>query len=308
MNLTLHARRRRLLRLQCLIVIVAVGCLAVAPAGAQQPPDKAQQDRMVQLYKSIQWQAGPIKGQLGGMAEIQVPAGYKFTGQAGAAKWMELNENPPDPTLLGIIVPADGADWFLSFSFRDVGYVKDDEKGKLDANAILEDIRQGTEAANQERRRRGWDEVHVVGWVQPPAYDKDTHNLTWAIKGRSGQSEGANYDIRILGRRGVMSVKMVADANQVMALAPTVKTLLGGFDFAAGNKYAEWRTGDKVAAYGLTGLITGGAAVAAAKTGLLGKLATLIAKGGKAIILGLLALGAGLWKFLTGRGKQEAAS
>ena len=53
---------------------------------------------------------------------------------------------------------------------------------------------------------------------------------------------------------------------------------------------------DKIAAYGLTGLITGAAAVGAAKTGLLAKLGLVIAKAGKAIVIGILALAAGLWK------------
>ena len=73
----------------------------------------------------------------------------------------------------------------------------------------------------------------------------------------------------------------------------------------SGQQYAEWRSGDKVAAYGLTGLITGGAAVAAAKTGLLAKLAAGLAKMGKLVILALIAVAGGIWKMLVG---QKASS
>ncbi len=69
------------------------------------------------------------------------------------------------------------------------------------------------------------------------------------------------------------------------------------YQFTAGSKYSEWRTGDKVAQYGLTGLITGGLVVGAAKMGLLSKLGVLIAKFAKAIIIGVIALGAGIAKF-----------
>ena len=44
--------------------------------------------------------------------------------------------------------------------------------------------------------------------------------------------------------------------------------MLSGFDFVQGQKYAEFRQGDRMAAYGLTGLIAGGGVAVAAKTGL----------------------------------------
>jgi uncharacterized membrane-anchored protein len=60
-----------------------------------------------------------------------------------------------------------------------------------------------------------------------------------------------------------------------------------GFSYTSGNRYAEFMKGDKVAGYGLTALIAGGAAAAAVKTGLFAKLFKVIA-----------AAGAALWKFI----------
>ena len=62
---------------------------------------------------------------------------------------------------------------------------------------------------------------------------------------------------------------------------------------------AEWVSGDKVAAYGLAALVAGGAGAAAVKVGLFASLAKVIAKGGKAIVLLLIGLGAGLKKLFT---------
>ena len=45
--------------------------------------------------------------------------------------------------------------------------------------------------------------------------------------------------------------------------------MLQGFEFKQGHRYAEFRAGDKTAAYGLTGLIVGGGAAALVKTGAL---------------------------------------
>ncbi len=66
-----------------------------------------------------------------------------------------------------------------------------------------------------------------------------------------------------------------------------------------------------MAAYGLTGLITGGAVVAAAKMGLLAKLGVVIPKSFKIVIVAIAALGAAIAKFfrsIFGGGKSRSRS
>ena len=65
----------------------------------------------------------------------------------------------------------------------------------------------------------------------------------------------------------------------------------------------KWRTGDKVAAYGLTGLITGGVVVGAAKSGLLAKLVALLAAGAKAIYVAIAAFLAWIGRLFSRKGK-----
>ena len=69
------------------------------------------------------------------------------------------------------------------------------------------------------------------------------------------------------------------------------KTALDSFSFDTGERYFEYRAGDKVAEYGLTGLIVGGAVAAAAKTGvlkILGKFSLLILVGIGALFAGVI--------------------
>jgi uncharacterized membrane-anchored protein len=222
-----------------------------------------------------------------------------FAGQEGVATWMELNQNPNNPKNLGVLMPESG-NFYLVFSYDNIGYVSEDERANLDANAILESIRSATEASNVERRGRGWREMHVLGWLRPPVYDQNTHRLGWATRHESNGRLGANFDTRLLGRGGVMSVKLVAAPEQIDVLVPTVNGLLSRFTFTSGNHYGEWRSGDKVAAYGLTGLITGATVAAGAKTGLLGKLAAMLAKGGKVAYMAIAALIAAIFKGIFG--------
>lgn len=223
----------------------------------------------------ISWERGPTTADLGGFASLEIPEGFLFTGKSGTMKILELTHNLVSGHEVGALVPTgEGPEsqWFVVFEFSEIGYVKDDDKDKIDANALLNSIRQGTEEANQERRKRGWQTFSVKGWQRAPYYDPATHNLTWAISGESDSgSVSVNHSVRILGRRGTMNVDLVLDPEMYERTVPRFESVMGSFQFKQGNRYADFTKGDKVAAIGLSALILGGVGAAAIKTGLLAK-------------------------------------
>jgi len=254
------------------------------------------------LLKSIQWQEGPTTGRLGNLAEINVPAGMAFTGADGTKKWMEASQNLYNEDDLGIVVPtATDQSWWTIFEFSKAGHIKDDEKDKLDAAALLKTIRENNAEGNKERQKRGWDTFEVVGWEREPFYDSRTKNLTWAIRIRGKNGESVNYSVRILGREGYMSVDLVLGPEELAGSIPQFETLLAGYGYTQGNRYAEYRKGDKLAAYGLTALVAGGAGAVAMKTGLLAKFWKLIV----VVVLGLFAAVKRFFKTILGWGKNE---
>ncbi len=85
---------------------------------------------------------------------------------------------------------------------------------------------------------------------------------------------------------------LVVDPDQLPATLPTFKNLLAGYSFQSGGKYAEYRPGDKIAKYGLAALVVGGAAVGAAKLGLLGPVILLFKKAWKLVIVAIAAVAA----------------
>jgi uncharacterized membrane-anchored protein len=233
-------------------------------------------------FAKVQWVDGPIRGQLGAQAAVAVPATCRFTGTAGAKLFMEATQNPVSGNEVGILLcrtaNVDSSGWFVVFEYNATGLIKDDEKTSLDQAAILKSIQGGTEASNEERRKRGWDELEVVGWQREPYYDPATHNLTWStrVKSKRSPNESVNHSVRLLGREGVMNADLVADPSEVAAAVAGFDEILKGYDYTDGHKYSQWRAGDKVAKYGLTALIAGGAGAAALKLGLFGKLWRLI--------------------------------
>ena len=234
------------------------------------------------MFDDIPWVNGPTVGDLGAEAQVRVPAGCMFTGRTGTRIFMELTENPTGRNERGVVLCnlREGQDpWFTVFTYDASGYVRDDEGDDLEAGALLKSIRQGTEAANRVRRDRGWETITIEGWVREPYYDTNTNNLTWSLTVAAPSGGSVNHSVRVLGRGGVMHVDLVADPANLQTAMPVFTSLVSGFSYKAGHRYAEWREGDKIAEYGLAALVAGGAGVALAKSGLLGKFWKLIVAG-----------------------------
>src|SRR5258706_13700598 len=104
-------------------------------------------------------------------------------------------------------------------------------------------------------------------WAGPPGYNRGTRRLEWAILLQTGDRRNANYLTKILGRRGHTTVVLAGNLDDLTADEADLNSVLGGYSFNAGETYADWRQGDKVAEYGLAALILGGAAAVATKKG-----------------------------------------
>jgi uncharacterized membrane-anchored protein len=295
-------------------VCLALLCLTFAAASVGKADDPQADSKKGAQEPKIAWVDGPATVQLGDIAEIKIPAGYRFTGKDGTKTFLEMTGNPPSGDELGTIIPESKSDddkefWFVIFEFQDTGYVKDDDHDKLDPDALLKTIRDNTEESNKERLQRGWLAYHVRKWNKPPFYDTQTKNLTWAMEGYStdqGKEEvSVNYSVRILGRRGTMNVDLVLAPSLVDTVVPKFAKLLTGFSYLRGSAYADFRAGDKVAEYGLATLVAGGATAIAAKTGLLAKLWKLIVVGFAALVGMLKRWWNSLKKILSGKAAEQ---
>lgn len=226
----------------------------------------AQDDDAKSVFRQVRWLEGPGKGSIGDVAEINVPSGYVFADASDTKRLMEAMQNPTNGTELGLFAPS-RFDWFMVFAFRNTGYIRDDEKNNLDADAMLKSIKENNDESNKERTRKGWATINLIGWVQQPRYNETTHNLEWAVKGESNGSPVVNWNTRILGRKGVMTVNLITDPSTLESILPQYNQILANYSYNQGNRYEEFRQGDKISEYGLTALVVGGATAAAVKTG-----------------------------------------
>ena len=172
----------------------------------------------------LDWKFGPTTAKVGSVASQRVEDGYAFLEAPEVRKFDELIQEPYLESEVAVIAP-DDLSWFAVYSWDPIGYVKDGEKGSLDSRAIFEAIREGTAEGNAERRRHGWPELKLVGWSREPHYDETTHNLEWALLFDSEGERSVNYNTRILGRGGVMSVMLVCRPEDLIAARKISETI-----------------------------------------------------------------------------------
>lgn len=249
-------------------------CLTSFMAVAEESPAQPENG-----FQKLDWHIGPQTENIASMATLKTDENLAFLDEANSMKFLELTGNIPDSG--NFILVSKKSDWWAVFSFDPIGYVKDDEK--IDADALLQELKEGDVASNEERERLGFPALHTVGWSVPPHYDNDTKRLEWGLKLDSEGETVLNYTIRLLGRSGVMDVTLVSSPETLEADVQELKATLPGFEFNSGERYAEYQEGDRVAEYGLAALIAGGAAAVATK------------KGFWAAIVGFLAAA---WKFI----------
>ena len=189
--------------------------------------------------------------------------------------------NPPGGLTLGAIVPLDFAvfspeSWAVILSFEEDGYVSDQDAADIQYDELLVEMQAEVEATNDERERAGYGRIELVGWADMPRYDADSHQLYWAKElSFDGSAENTlNYNIRALGRRGVLVMNAVSTINQLWAVREGMQGLLPLVEFDVGSRYVDFDPDvDTIAAYGIGALVAG---KLAAKAGILAKLAPLL--------------------------------
>ncbi|MCC2957194.1 DUF2167 domain-containing protein [Massilia sp. IC2-477] len=282
-------------------LIAILLCLSLGAAGAQ---DAAPAQRTAeQFLASLSFQQGRITLP-GGIATLDLPPAFRYLAPGDSARLLEQGwGNPPGAGTLGMIVPAGVSPlseqgWGVVITYEKDGHVKDDDADSIDYDELLTEIKDGIAEGNKERKEQGYPAMTLVGWAEKPHYDKGQHKLYWAkeLRTEGAQANGLNYNIRVLGREGVLVLNAVASLSQLDQIRTEMQQVTAFTNFNAGHRYADFNAStDKVAEYGIAALVAGGVA---AKLGFFGKLLALLVAFKKLIILGVAALASVLWKFL----------
>jgi uncharacterized membrane-anchored protein len=308
--------------------LVAAGLLAgAAPtmSPAQQGPEaKAAlaelpadaRTKMLEFERSLHPASGTVQVP-GAHATLELGDRYYFLPAADAKRVLtEGWGNAPDAVdgVLGMVFPKgrsfyDGA-WGAVLQYEDSGHIDDKDAADQDYDAVLEQMKSGEAESNKGAREAGYPGSITVGWAQAPTYDAGSKTLIWArnIKFDDAKENTLNYDVRKLSRTGVLSMNMVDTMGNLGLVRGAAVDLGKTVRLESGARYADFDAStDKMADYGLAGLVAAGAGVAVAKKlGILG-IVLLFLKKGFVIVLAAAAGGWAWFKRRLGFGKVEKA-
>jgi len=283
--------------------LVAMVCLLMAgPAIAQGESDLTAEEQaelasLQAILDSLDMQTGNIA--LGdGLATLRVPEDYYYLDpEDSRVVLVDLWGNPPEvANVLGMLFPDryspfDSDSWAVTIEYEDDGHVSDEDAAEIDYDELLESMQADTRASNDARIDAGYGAIELVGWAEQPRYDASTKKLYWAKELRFDGNEDTtlNYDIRALGRTGVLSMTFVASSRQLGEINASRDEVLAMAEFNEGKRYQDFDSSiDKVAAYGIGALVAG---KVAAKAGLLAGALLFLKKFGVFLLLGLVVLG-----------------
>ena len=302
------------------VALLLLALLAPAPLHAQAPtpaptpiqpvpipsfpsPTASSSPEARQAESRAAWKAaeqtavrGPASVTLRDEAKLEIPPGMVFIPQEPATRLSRAMGNTPGPNFVGIVTNfSDDDTWIVFVNWTPDGYIRDDDAKDLNPDDILENLTEGTEAANKDRLTRGFPELTLKGWTQRPEYNATTHRLSWSLRVvPKDEPDGGsiNFNTRALGRNGYFSLNLVDRPELIEKDRPISAQLLTNLEYEPGKRYTDFNgSTDRVAEYGLAGLI---GVVALKKLGLIALAGAFILKFAKLGVLAVVGAGVAL--------------
>lgn len=297
------------LQLASLSLPFAVRADAVpTPPPEEQGEQGALDPQLAQLESGLQYKRGDvIVGDK--LATLHLGDQLRYLGPEDTEKVLVAWGNPPGAKSLGMLVPQNMSpfaeeSWAVIVRYVEEGHVDDDDAKDIDFKELLAEMQKDTEDANPERMKEGFGAVHLVGWAEPPHYDAGARKLYWAKQlDFGGPVHTINYDIRALGRKGVLELSAVASLPQLALIKAEMPKVLQAVEFNQGHRYADFDPDvDEVAAYGIGALVAG---KLAAKAGLFKVIVAALLASKKLLAAGAVALGVMIKKLLGRKSAEE---
>lgn len=259
-----------------LLILFLFILLYSVPVFSAPDPDNQGQMTVETFLASLDFQQGQINLK-DNLVTLSLPDAFRYLSPEDAEKVLvDAWGNPPGNKTLGMIVPAETGlfsdkSWAVIISYEEDGHVSDEDAESINYDELLSQMQHASKKANKDRVDNGYEPIEIVGWAEKPFYDKQTHKLYWAKELKFGEADTntLNYNIRILGRKGVLLLNIVSGMPQFQVINAQIPSLLAMTEFNAGSRYSDFNPSiDKIAAYGIAALVAGKVAT---KIGLLAK-------------------------------------
>lgn len=247
------------MRLVVGVVLSLLCAFAVGRADADQGVYPKTDEELRAAYDALTWRAEAGSYKLpASHALIQLPKGDSLLLGVDAERYSWLDGGVEFPGTEAVLVSESDAKSLVYYEWRDEGYVDDSDWEDVDDDELLKQYSDSTEAGNDKRAKNGFEPMHIVGWLESPHYDKATRTVTYAMELKDRNGNWANVVALRLGRAGYTQLTWVGSIESVQSATGRPALLdqaLAMHAFESGYRYQDFKDGDKVAAYGIAGLV-----------------------------------------------------
>jgi uncharacterized membrane-anchored protein len=167
------------------------------------------------------------------------------------------------------------------------GYVKLDDWDEGDRDEQIKSLWDELVESSKAQSKEVGETIQPVRWVVYPTLNKRKQTLVYAFLIQWGDAQVINIKATLFDRKGYVVFRIVPDRedltqDQMLAM---VDTVLDSYHPSAGANYAEFSSGDKIAAVGAVGVLAGLLGVKYGKAAGLGLIAVVLAVAKKAWFL-----------------------
>jgi uncharacterized membrane-anchored protein len=246
----------------------------VVSANLALPPATVDTTIPSEVWSNPRWQHGPMTAELGHVASLVVPAGFRYLppprtsidrNASGTGAVSDASGDPSSDSLTAVIAPEDGS-WTMRVALAYTGHI--------DTSDIY--LEQEDLARTMEIRSSSFDPLFAaseqsvpdlveINWIRAPRWDANKHTLDWLYEnkttGMRGIQDTSFLNAALLGNRYTIALQTQFDGadgkRRAMALEKSFDSLIAGVKFHDAEAYANFRDGEPMAKLKLTDYITG---------------------------------------------------
>ena len=176
-----------------------------------------------------------------------------------------------------------GQGYNIFVEYKNNGYVKIDDWKQVKSKDLMDEMQRIAKSNVKYLKSQGLSYTTDIKWIYKPTFDEKSKLVfySYEVSWSDGNKTMENRSIA-LGRRGHIDNSYVVNINKDTNLLDTAKFSKEFGEsvlFSDGSKHSDYKSGDRIAAVGLGGLVAGSLGVKAlAKAGAFAKFLPLLAK------------------------------
>ncbi len=228
---------------------------AAAPDAATAPAGVETADQVL-IEAQRQSIGAPARADIGDEAAVLLSGTLVMLPPEYAAKLLTVLKRPVAADLQGLLLGAGGMQAPGLIRFVPAGFINANEALAWTPEDILFSLRASVERGNAERETQNRPLLEVRRWVQPPHYDPETHQLSWAAlilpkDAPRGSGGDVTWHAIGFGRDGYVHLTIVANLEKAETVRRDTEAFLIGLSFRPGKAYGDVVPADPRAPGGL---------------------------------------------------------